>query len=372
MKGQTIRCACLLAALGPVLAALTTRAGDFDPETISQLSRGISEWKLLHGEKDESEAERTVYVSSSLGARTATNPVGQPAVVSGLRAFSQDQVDPILWYGTSDSIRSVPIYRDYSLPAAGGWHPSSPSSTYGEIFINPNYMGNSQFAKPYTPGGPDPSIVMAHEIGHIKFEQYDRVLSAPRYPGSTLYRIRTEVYADQYAQDFDKTRQNRFAVENRIAQDLRAQGANVRVYGSYQDYRLDQSAWKSQLNNIPIGSRDVGGVTVPSPSSQMNWTTLGRTPSIDWSSANVGAGAANWSTGVGVSSSSITRTTIGPPISDTVRYPPPDVLFSIKDPLTSYTSRLPKSTIPSYSSYPMPGIPTYTLPPLPSSRLGGN
>lgn len=86
----------------------------------------------------------------------------------------------------------------------------------------------------------------------------------------------------------------------------------------------------------------------------------------------MGADATRWSTGVGVSSSSVPRTTIGPPVFGTVRYPPPDVLFSIKDPVTSYTSPLPKSTIPTYSSYPRPGIPTYKLPTVPSSRLGGN
>jgi len=377
MRRQTIRGACFLAILGSALAAPATKAGDFDPEAISQISKGISEWKLLHGEKDESEVERTVYVSSSLGGRTAPDAAGRPAVVRGLRAFSQDQVDPILWYGTSDWIKPVPIYRDYSLPSPGAWDPRGPSSRYGEVSINPNYMGQSPFAKPYTPGGPDPDIVMAHEIGHVQFEQFDRAYSAvsrtPRYVDSPLYNIRTEAYADQYAQDFDKTRQARFTVENRIAQDLRSKGANVKVYSSYQDYRLDQSAWRSRLDNIPIRSRDVGGATLPSPSSQVNWSTLGRNSSVDSSRMNVDAGAMKWSTGAGVTSSSITRTTVGPPIPSTVRYPPPDVLFRIKDPLTSYTSPMPKSTISPYSPYTVPTIPTYKPPPtLPSPRLGGS
>ncbi len=129
-------------------------------------------------------------------------------------------------------------------------------------------------------------------------------------------------------------------------------------------------SWQSPLPTFDATwkTATIGNSTYSYPS--IDWSSGLRNSSIDWSRMNGGAGATQWRTGAGVNLSNITSARIGPPVSNTVRYLAPDVLFSMKDPLTAYTSQLLRSTMSSYSSCPVLGIPTYKLlptPPVPPS-----
>jgi hypothetical protein len=142
-----------------------------------------------------------------------------------------------------------------------------------------------------------------------------------------IYMAKHQTFADQYEIQFDKIRQDRFVVENSIAQDLRQRGYNVAVYNSYQEYRLplDKNTWNAQLNNI---------MTLPQSANRPSYSQY-------WSKYNIGAAK------------------ILPPITSTTSYPPPNILFSMP-------------TIPTYSTPRMSTYtptPTYT-PTIPSSSWG--
>ena len=62
----------------------------FDPEAALQVSKGIAEWKLMNKDKNETQVEPTVYVSSSLGGMVEKGDSKGIGVVSGLTAFDND------------------------------------------------------------------------------------------------------------------------------------------------------------------------------------------------------------------------------------------------------------------------------------------
>lgn len=76
-----------------VVVFSSAKAESFDPEAISQVSKGIAEWKLINEDKTETQMEQTVYVSSSLSGmveRVERDDSGWIRVVSGLAAFDND------------------------------------------------------------------------------------------------------------------------------------------------------------------------------------------------------------------------------------------------------------------------------------------
>ena len=75
------------AALVIVFAVLTTKAQDFDPEAISQVSKAIAEQKLMSDGETE---EREVYVSSSLRSKVELGTGQGINAVIGLSAFGED------------------------------------------------------------------------------------------------------------------------------------------------------------------------------------------------------------------------------------------------------------------------------------------
>jgi len=62
----------------------------FDPEAALQVSKGIAEWRLMNKDKNETQVEPTVYVSSSLGGMVEKGDSKGIGVVSGLTAFDND------------------------------------------------------------------------------------------------------------------------------------------------------------------------------------------------------------------------------------------------------------------------------------------
>lgn len=65
-----------------------TKAEAFDPEAISQVSKGIAEWKLMNQDKSETQLEQKVYVSSSLSGMVERG--SGKGVVQGLAAFNNN------------------------------------------------------------------------------------------------------------------------------------------------------------------------------------------------------------------------------------------------------------------------------------------
>ena len=69
---------------------LSTKAEGFDSEAISQVNKGIAEWKLMNGDKSDTRIEQTVYVSSSLNGIVERDGYGGIRGVKGLTAFGDD------------------------------------------------------------------------------------------------------------------------------------------------------------------------------------------------------------------------------------------------------------------------------------------
>lgn len=67
-----------------------TKAESFDPEAISQVSKGIAEWKLMNEDSEQTQSEQTVYVSSSLSGTVERGSGGGVGVVKGLAAFDNN------------------------------------------------------------------------------------------------------------------------------------------------------------------------------------------------------------------------------------------------------------------------------------------
>lgn len=79
-----------LAILVFIFILSTTKGESFDSEAISQVSKGIAEWKLMNKDKNKSQVEQIVYVSSSLSGMTERGSGKGTGVVIGLSAFDDD------------------------------------------------------------------------------------------------------------------------------------------------------------------------------------------------------------------------------------------------------------------------------------------
>jgi len=268
-----------LAIVAIVFAPLAIKAQDFDPEAISQVSKAIAEHKLM---SDSEAEERQVYVSSSLSPKVEKGTGQGISTVIGLSAFGEDYAffglelqrrlmrsydfkinlsstqlselnralkaeprrgrspswegrDPLLWMNSEMDLTSIPIYRTrLPSPVAGQYRLDGNNRM---ILIDPERMGPRYRRE--TPGTVDPDSQIAHELGH-------HIISV-RNPGAS--RKEHEDFANYFMREFDRERELRYRVENRIAQDFRKKGYNVTVYGSYRDYCLDRARWN--LEKIP-------------------------------------------------------------------------------------------------------------------------
>lgn len=354
----------LVIMLGMLFAGffLTAEAGEFDAESALQVSSGIAEWKLMNGEEEGSDLELPVYALPVSSGAIKNGLDGTAKIGEGLSALSQNQVDPIIWWDIKENhpdLLNIPIYKWSGFPNPGG-HVSN-----AQIIINPATFGNSNFWKTWTPGGIDPDLVIAHEFGHAAWNKVG-------FPS-------TEAAANVAELDFNIARMERFSVENKIAQDFKKEGFNVKTYRDYQEYRLDPNRYSWQLNNIPYipqsGSLNPGSSTstlrlgtiqnysggiskisyLPPPEKlfSTNWnatkipTNIGTWNSISTLSTNIGMGASTIGNISHISTMAIPK------------------LYTLP---TSYSYSMPKINTPqpSSASYNMPKINTPQI----SSSIG--
>jgi len=87
-KMKTITAYLMIFAL--VFVFSVTKAESFDSEAISQVSKGIAEWKLMNEDKSKTQIEQTVYVSRSLGGIAERGDGEGIGIVSGLVAFDNN------------------------------------------------------------------------------------------------------------------------------------------------------------------------------------------------------------------------------------------------------------------------------------------
>jgi len=299
---------CLL-SLVLVNALLTTKVEGFDSKAISQVSKAIAECKLMGEDEGETKAEPQIYMSNALRGKLEKGVAGE--VTNGLSAFSQNQVDPIIWWDPQFQVlKDIQIYQVHDLykfnPNAVGMAPPN----IKEVYISPNKMGPSTIL----PNDPDSTI--AHELGHKQFENFYKQLPLEKRM-KIDYRKVSESFAIFREVDFDMKRRGRFNVENKIAADMKKEGYNVKAYNSYDEYiNIYKGRWNKTLQNIPSKT-----------SSQINSQVQSISPHTFY---KVGIGINSYSFGAG------------------------NISHSPKLPSTPYALSIPK-------------IPTYTSPQIPSS-----
>jgi len=425
--GRYVSC---LTVLGLALGAPCASATDLDSEAISQLSKGIAEWQLLNANQGDALGERHVCVSSSLGGAARKSP-SSISIVHGLVAFNDTwfyeseirdwELQTTVWsseryaermYDPYSNLRTI---RDTAIKTELGmgvemtslgplWTPASAVHTAVDTFyrtadrvgksmqvMNPpiylhektsyGWRGEGSYA---IPGGQvhyQETLVTAGP-GPITRTHTDWVTS------DTGTYVRTVETKTPVANPFERFMMRHCPVGTYW--DPRSTETYTTTW-TQRSYRVEKmqgvermtplpntgtTTWSGQ-NSLPTfdatwKTTRIGDSTYTYPS--VDWNSGPRNSSIDWSRMNVGADAAKWGGGVGVNSYTVPPARIGSPLSTgTARYPPPDVLFSMKDPLTSYTPRLPKATISPYSTPSVPRIPAYQPLPTPSSsRLGGS
>jgi len=363
MKRQMTYLTCVLSVLGLISVIPTARANDAD--AIADLSKGITEWQLLNENKTEAPPERQVYVSSALRHVGERVGGGDLRLVSGLAAFDDDKPYDFLRYINRRTSRDFPvdtlgrvggmgtvplpgerIYVNVDDPfsyAPATWRnvkaiPTHRSAT-DPVYAGESGVGWTIFWKDWGRGSPQ-KIYGTGGHSRISYESIRGPLTGDRITAHSQgsdYLTQRYVYGGGYK-----------AVERFRGQTILGAGHGP----------LD--AGKNQIATGGYGdnfARDVGFRGLPASLG----IPVGNPLRVE---SNVG----RRDYGTRVNSASIGSTRMSPPVSGTMNYPPPEILFSVKDPLTTYTPSMPRSTIPSYSHYPTYKINPYT-PTLPSSSL---
>jgi hypothetical protein len=343
--------ASFLATLGLLPAVHAAGASGFDADAIAQVSRGIAEWKLTEGHPRAEQAGRVVYVSSSLNHAGGTGRGGVVAI-SGLRAMiDTGQVDPALhttvkWVNKVYN-GNVWIRVDPTLDSAGRWEPAART-----IWYNPNWVGTTPMGRPVKP---EYNTVISHELDHAWRD------------GVALKRSGHisdwEVWRSGNTVIYDSKEGSAIAAANRFNSRL-----GERVPDSYSQLRM--TVINQTLDDLEKGrslSQSYSHNTLPhdySIGTSQNPATVrvvdmsaGRPVTQSYPVFN--DASRNWGGRMPTSSP------IPGGMQMSSRYPSPDVLFSTKDPLLTYTSRLPPSPIPTYSNYPVGSLPRLPPPILP-------
>jgi hypothetical protein len=316
-------------------AISATKAESFDPEAISQVSKGIAEWKLMNEDKGEAQVEQIVYVSSSLSGMVERGGGERIGVIKGLSAYiEQNQLpDPILWE-MADKLNvyyqgNILIKPSNNIPKEGRFV-FDPITKSGTIYVRPDVLTSNRT---------DLGRVIAHEMQHGYDQIWQTRFGIPSYGVTEEIRTSTHFQKTVALQkvglgkaewippgewrpidadnNFQRTLQGKFSTETRIAQEI-----GMRNYNPLDRYKISEA---QAMRNIETGKFN---------------------PSI-------GVSSQYWDTyRIG--------TTGLPSMPSTTYYPPPNILFSTKDPFSTYSS--PMNKVPSYT-------PTYT-PTMPSSSWG--
>lgn len=309
-----------------------TKAEAFDPEAISQVSKGIAEWKLMNEGKSETQLEPKVYVSSSLSGMVERGNNGKVGVIKGLSGLIEmNQLpDPILWNDASKLNTlyngNIEIIIDRTLDRPGYTRTilqGSGNQTCGKsvISINP---------EKFKEWGTDSGGVLAHEMQHAKEHFYLLKLNLPQYGPIEISRTSLHLQetkallgkashihpAEWHAIDADNnyraTLQAKFGTENSVARSI-----GIKNYDPLKTYKISDA---QALGNIPKikGNSTIGkSLQYSDPYAKMPTVT------------------------------SLPSTQIGGGMRNISALPPPGILFSMPKTLT-------------YSPYSMPKMPTYT------------
>lgn len=107
-----------LVALTIVFVFFTKKADSFDPEAISQVSKGIAEWKLMNQDNKETQNGPQVYVSSSSSKMANKEGYKGIGTTQGLSAFNNDKPYDFLDYINRPTDNWYPVD---SMGVPGGW-----------------------------------------------------------------------------------------------------------------------------------------------------------------------------------------------------------------------------------------------------------
>ncbi|HLB75029.1 MAG TPA: hypothetical protein VJJ98_13500 [Sedimentisphaerales bacterium] len=195
-------------------------AEDFDPEVISQVSKRITEWKLMNNNKSATQTEPTIYVSSSLSEMVEKTGRKRVGLINGLTAFDGKPYDFIeyinkpthSWYPVDSmgipggwGAKPLPgekIYDNIDDPVTyiPSWRNITPIPSYGST-TDPLYQGGSAVGMTlahieWGPGNPR----KIYGTGGHTLKSYDEMagplqtnrIRAHSQGGLALYNLHTE------------------------------------------------------------------------------------------------------------------------------------------------------------------------------------
>jgi len=287
------------------ITAFSVNAESFDSDAISQVSQGIAEWKLLNENKGETQIEKTVYVSSSLSKFVEIGSDQQVAAVAGLSALDMKYVP---WES-----RDIARNMDQKYQRYGGIFVVTDRTIKAPgDFVPPIRTNSGMWGPAVVKINPDMIGKYVYYQGRLEKFTYGQVLAhelehakdwgSPRYAHPRLGEI------NPMKGDIFYTSQ----INTKISTNpVRMSMAKLENYSLKDPFYNITQRW--HLSQVP----DVN--TLRLPDSYFNRATT---------------------------------------------YPPPNILFSTRDPLTTYTSPMPKT--PAYSPYSTPKVPTYTPSRIPS------
>ena len=379
-----------------------TKAESFDSEAISQLSKGIADWKTMNDDKRETQAEPLVYVSSSLSGVVEKNGGEGIGVIKGLASFGDDNYFKSeirnweLNIGAEASNRCISRLPTNPLPNRI-YDMSRRTFTYSVgqyVATEYGYIGSQIFNSVTTVGIP---IIQAagtflNTVDYMG--KAAQIISPPIYlhektsygwrgegsysiPGDRVYYQETLKTAGsgpitRTHTDWVSTNTKTYIRNVEIQTLPQSSFERFMLYhyplGDYydpnkttittitkiqQNYRIETIDGMSKVAPLPssrIGTWTYGGVGG-------NWSTLPPTLNATWKTVKMGSTVIKYP--------SIDWTSI-PKTNWTIQSAIPTYTPSIQR-ITTYTS--PTYKIPSYSTYSTSKMPSYT-PTMPSSSGG--
>jgi hypothetical protein len=316
-KAKTITISLLSFTIFFVLSS--TRAESFDAEAISQISEGIAEWNLINEIKNKTQMEEKVYVSSSLGGKVTRGNGQGIGVIIGLTAFDE-------WRPVQNATDFYYAQKNIAITSAGpdNWIWQGMKATGYEIAGK--YIEHFPFLNPIS--------IEQHTVEIIDpMNKYSPVQKVGAI-GALSWDI-----ASPFASNILKT----------TGTNLLKQQANVAL--SAQNLKqFDSSVTQLYRSTVFL---DRGIQTYKTIDNLGNVYTIGGDAFRLGNSAMREFGVIRPNTGA---------------MPNITSYPPPNVLFSIKDPLFTYTS--PTFKMPTYSPYSISGMPPAYNPTIPSSYGG--
>jgi len=422
---------------------LSIKAECFDSESISQVSKGITEWKLMNEDTSETKVEQKIYVPSSLGEIGEGGNGEEVGVVKGLAAFDNNDywnsseiknwelnagieasnkyistlpTNPMVDIGdyfTEKGIRTtydlftqnrfdvVNIFRNYQGKPALAEFPRSWKIASGTYEIASSAMGAAiTFSQTIDYIGTsmqimNPPIYLKNNSGagqFVSLSDTQKIIGVPisgTWKGDGSYTTDhgvvnyqeilntsgseiTQTHINRGTTDFG-TFYQQVEIKTPVANGFERFAITQYPLGSYfdpksytittttrvqQSYRIETLGGISKITTLPTSGigQSYSGASIKwndsSPTFDATWktvkmdSTIINYPSIKWTSLS----KTNWNI---PSYNTITNKTYSMP--KMTSYPNPNILFSTKSPISTYTS--PTYKIPSYTTTYTPTIP---------------